>query len=299
MKEKKRTLGLYLHIPFCRSKCLYCDFYSLPSAEEQMDRYVAALCRHLVETAPRAACHQVDTVYFGGGTPSYLGSGRLEQLLKTVEKHYALSRGAEITLEANPDSLRDWRAVRALRRRGVNRISLGVQSTDDGELRSIGRVHTFSRWMYWGEEHVFAATSEDLVNWTPYVNTDGSLRKLFSPRDGHFDSQLTECGPPAIYTPKGIVLLYNGKNSASRGDKRYTANVYAAGQALFDANDPTRFITRLDEPFFRPMDSFEKSGQYDGTVFIEGMVYIDNHYYNEHRYVYYAGYFKLSAFRDG
>ena len=84
--------------------------------------------------------------------------------------------------------------------------------------------------MYWGEEHVFAATSEDLVNWTPYVNTDGSLRKLFSPRDGHFDSQLTECGPPAIYTPKGIVLLYNGKNSASRGDKRYTANVYAAGK---------------------------------------------------------------------
>lgn len=65
--------------------------------------------------------------------------------------------------------------------------------------------------MYWGEEHVFAATSEDLINWTPYVNTDGSLRKLFSPRDGYFDSHLTECGPPAIYTPKGIVLLYNGK----------------------------------------------------------------------------------------
>lgn len=116
------------------------------------------------------------------------------------------------------------------------------------------------------------------------VNTDGSLRKLFSPRDGHFDSQLTECGPPAIYTPKGIVLLYNGKNSASRGDKRYTANVYAAGQALFDANDPTRFITRLDEPFFRPMDSFEKSGQYvDGTVFIEGMVY-----YKDKWYLYYG-----------
>ena len=88
----------------------------------------------------------------------------------------------------------------------------------------------------------------------------------------------------AIYTPKGIVLLYNGKNSASRGDKRYTANVYAAGQALFDANDPTRFITRLDEPFFRPMDSFEKSGQYvDGTVFIEGMVY-----YKDKWYLYYG-----------
>lgn len=134
--------------------------------------------------------------------------------------------------------------------------------------------------MYWGEEHVFAATSEDLVNWTPIVNIDGSLKRLFSPRDGYFDSQLTECGPPAIYTPKGIVLLYNGKNHSGKGDKRYTPNVYAAGQALFDANDPTHLISRLDEPFFRPMDSFEKSGQYvDGTVFIEGMVYFKGKWY--------------------
>lgn len=134
--------------------------------------------------------------------------------------------------------------------------------------------------MYWGEEHVFAAISEDLVNWTPIVNIDGSLKRLFSPRDGYFDSQLTECGPPAIYTPKGIVLLYNGKNHSGKGDKRYTPNVYAAGQALFDANDPTHLISRLDEPFFRPMDSFEKSGQYvDGTVFIEGMVYFKGKWY--------------------
>lgn len=134
--------------------------------------------------------------------------------------------------------------------------------------------------MYWGEEHVFAATSEDLVNWTPIVNIDGSLKRLFSPRDGYFDSQLTECGPPAIYTPKGIVLLYNGKNHSGKGDKRYTPNVYAAGQALFDANDPTHLISRWDEPFFRPMDSFEKSGQYvDGTVFIEGMVYFKGKWY--------------------
>ena len=129
--------------------------------------------------------------------------------------------------------------------------------------------------MYWGEYHVFAATSEDLVNWTPLVKENGDLKPLFSPRDGYFDSQLTECGPPAIYTDKGIVLLYNGKNYAGeRGDKRFTPNVYAAGQALFDAKDPTHFITRLDVPFLRPMDSFEKSGQYPaGTVFIEGLVY--------------------------
>ena len=69
MNEAK-PLGLYLHIPFCKSKCIYCDFYSLPRAEEEMDRYVAALKKHLIDTAPAAALHRVDTVYFGGGTPS-------------------------------------------------------------------------------------------------------------------------------------------------------------------------------------------------------------------------------------
>lgn len=132
--------------------------------------------------------------------------------------------------------------------------------------------------MYWGEANVYAATSKDLINWTPLVNEDGSLKILFSPREGYFDSHLTECGPPAIYTPKGIILLYNGKNKeGDKSDKRYTGNVYAAGQALFDINDPTHLITRLDEPFLRPMDSFEKSGQYPaGTVFIEGLVYFKN-----------------------
>ena len=145
MKQFAQTLGLYIHIPFCKSKCVYCDFYSLSSAEEQMDRYVAALCRHLTEAAPQAASCRVDTVYFGGGTPSYLGVKRLQKLMKVIDKHYHVARDAEITLEANPDSLGDWRAVRALARAGFNRLSLGVQSADDGELKALGRIHTFAQ----------------------------------------------------------------------------------------------------------------------------------------------------------
>ena len=112
----EQTLGLYLHIPFCKSKCTYCDFYSLPHSEEKMDAYTAALIRHLEEVAPRCARQTVDTVYFGGGTPSYLGEKRLTQLLKTVKKRYHVAPDAEITLEANPDSAGDWKALRALRR---------------------------------------------------------------------------------------------------------------------------------------------------------------------------------------
>lgn len=135
--------------------------------------------------------------------------------------------------------------------------------------------------MYWGELHVYGATSKDLVNWSPLVNYDGTLRILMSPRKGYFDSHLTECGPPAIITEKGIVLLYNGKNLGDgTGDKNYTANSYCAGQALFDLQDPAKFIDRLDKPFFIPTESFEKSGQYPaGTVFVEGLVYFTNKWF--------------------
>lgn len=129
-------------------------------------------------------------------------------------------------------------------------------------------------WMYWGELGVFAATSSDLINWEPHVNESGELRALISPRQGYFDSDLTECGPPAIITKKGILLLYNGKNNPTKGDKRFQANSYCGGQVLFDLNDPAKAIERLDVPFFRPMEPFEKSGQYvNGTVFMEGLVF--------------------------
>lgn len=144
-RKGKPALGLYIHIPFCKAKCAYCDFYSLAHSEEKMDAYMAALLRHLEEVAPRAAGMQVDTVYFGGGTPSYLGAARLCHILQTVLRRYDVARDAEITLEANPDSAGDWKELRKLRRAGFNRLSLGVQSTDDALLRRIGRVHTYEQ----------------------------------------------------------------------------------------------------------------------------------------------------------
>ena len=130
-------------------------------------------------------------------------------------------------------------------------------------------------WMYWGERFINPATSTDLVNWTPMVDEKGELQQIVKTRDGYFDSDLTECGPPAVMTNDGILLLYNGKNKAAEGrDENYTANTYSAGQILFDKKDPTKVLQRLDKPFFVPTAPFEKSGQYPaGTVFLEGLVY--------------------------
>ena len=138
------TLGLYLHIPFCRSKCDYCDFYSLAGQDDIMDDYQKALLQHLAETAPRAKKQVVNSVYIGGGTPTWYGEKRLLELLQAVKKGFDLSRDVEITLEANPDSV-DVNMLRRLRRAGVNRLSLGMQSACDGELESVHRAHTFGQ----------------------------------------------------------------------------------------------------------------------------------------------------------
>lgn len=135
--------------------------------------------------------------------------------------------------------------------------------------------------MYWGEKMINLATSDDLINWTPSIDENGELLGIVYPRVGFFDSNLTECGPPAILTNRGILLLYNGKNATDETrDKRFNAGTYSAGQLLFDLDVPSRVIARLDEPFFYPTEDFEKSGQYkDGTVFIEGLTYFQNKWF--------------------
>lgn len=135
-------------------------------------------------------------------------------------------------------------------------------------------------WIYWGENGVFGATSDNLIDWEPVVDGNNALKAFISPREGYFDSDLTECGPPAVLTEHGILLLYNGKNNPNKGDKRFNKGTYSAGQVLFDHQDPTKVIGRLDVPFLRPMEPFEKSGQYrDGTVFIEGLVYFQQKWF--------------------
>jgi len=139
-----KKLGVYIHIPFCKAKCDYCDFYSLPDREGAMDDYLKALQEHIKETAPLTRGWQVDTIYIGGGTPSYFGAKRLRALLKELRRRMDVTRDAEITCEANPESV-DVHLLRAIRRAGVNRLSLGMQSACDAELHAVHRLHDFSQ----------------------------------------------------------------------------------------------------------------------------------------------------------
>ncbi len=131
--------GIYVHIPFCVKKCKYCDFVSFPNADDMFDKYIDALLDEADEYAGATA----DTVFIGGGTPTVLDAGQLERLIKGIRNKFRLTGSCEFTTEANPGTLTADK-ICALLENGVNRISVGVQSFDDGELAAIGRIHSAS-----------------------------------------------------------------------------------------------------------------------------------------------------------
>ena len=136
----QETLSLYLHVPFCRSKCTYCAFNTYTRMEHMIEPFVTALIAELRSCAPGAVDSQVHTIFLGGGTPSLLQPTQLEEILNAINSSFRVSRDAEISLEANPNDL-DETWLRAIREAGVNRLSLGVQSTHARELRLFARRH--------------------------------------------------------------------------------------------------------------------------------------------------------------
>lgn len=130
-------------------------------------------------------------------------------------------------------------------------------------------------WMYWGEHIINLAWSDNLYDWHPLLTETGNLKAAVTTRPGKFDSDLTECGPPAIITDKGIVLLYNGKNANNQNaDPSLPKGTYSVGQVIFDKNNPEKVISRSQTPFLKPTLPHEISGQYQaGTTFAEGLVF--------------------------
>ncbi len=139
-----KRLGVYIHIPFCASKCGYCDFYSLSGCDHMMPDYQDALIDHIEESAQSLKSYEVDSVYFGGGTPSFYGADRIVEIFNTLKLNGNVRLDSEVTVECNPDST-SLNALKLLREEGVNRLSLGVQSANNDLLKLIGRRHNFQQ----------------------------------------------------------------------------------------------------------------------------------------------------------
>lgn len=205
----KKSLGLYLHVPFCASKCKYCDFYSL-AAPGRMDAYLDAMCRAIRNWGERCGAYCVDTVYFGGGTPSLLGGERLARLLDETHRAFDIDADAEITVECNPDSMNDS-LLDALHAAGVNRLSIGVQSAHDDELRMLGRRHTFGEARRAIENaycHGFDNLSLDLMYALPAQDTAlmlESLRALLRLDPAHLSCYALKVEPGTPFDWENVV----------------------------------------------------------------------------------------------
>lgn len=140
-RKEQKTLSIYIHIPFCVRKCLYCDFLSAPAVKEQQEQYVKALSEEIRQESRLYADYTVTTVFLGGGTPSLLPGKWIEEILDTVYRYYKMEEECEISMEVNPGTVTEEKLLH-YRRAGVNRLSIGLQSAVDSELKALGRIHS-------------------------------------------------------------------------------------------------------------------------------------------------------------
>ena len=138
--------GLYLHIPFCIRKCRYCDFLSAPAGGEVQEQYVEALKQEIRESRELSQTYQVSTLFFGGGTPSLLPGQALAEILELVHQEFSFCPDAEITVECNPGTLTEEK-LNWYQKAGVNRLSIGLQSAQNEELKLLGRIHTWEEFL--------------------------------------------------------------------------------------------------------------------------------------------------------
>ena len=165
MKNNRRIpLELYVHIPFCVRKCQYCDFLSGPSDEETKDRYIEALLKE-IRSAEHTENYEIVSVFIGGGTPSALKAEAIASIMRTLQEQFFFCEDAEVTIEANPGTV-DLEKLTIYRNVGINRLSLGLQSTDAEELKLLGRIHSYEEFLKsyeWAREAGFSNINIDLM----------------------------------------------------------------------------------------------------------------------------------------
>lgn len=175
-----RELELYIHIPFCMRKCNYCDFLSAPADEKSQSAYVEALKKEIKFYGKELKAGELSTIYIGGGTPSWLQEHYMASIMETVHKYFSLQRDGEITIECNPGTLTRAK-LKSYRDYGINRLSIGLQSADEEELKHLGRIHTFDQFLRNFElarECGFDNINVDLMYALPRQNTEKFYRTL-------------------------------------------------------------------------------------------------------------------------
>lgn len=203
MKMKKRDLELYLHLPFCVRKCNYCDFFSAAGSEEEQEAYVQAMVQEIRQYQKTFQLYEVKTVFLGGGTPSLLSERQAEQIFQALYDAFEIDRDAEITMEMNPGTV-NLEKLKKYKKIGVNRLSIGLQSAQNHELKMLGRIHTYEDFLEtWKEveQAGFENRNIDLMSALPgqkLKTWEDTLKKVLALQPEHISaySLILEEGTP-------------------------------------------------------------------------------------------------------
>lgn len=239
-----KSISIYIHIPFCVKKCQYCDFLSAPADSRAQKVYLRALKQEIREQAARYREYEVQTVFIGGGTPTAVPCENLCEVLKTVFSFYRMNPHAEISMEANPGTVTK-EALLSYRKAGINRISIGLQSADDVELKLLGRIHTyrdFQQTYRWAQEAGFTNINLDIMSALPGQSVENykkTLETVLSLKPQHISaySLIVEEGTPFYekYGQESEKLQATGEKQPDLPSEEEEREMYALTEKLLAA----------------------------------------------------------------
>lgn len=234
-----KGLGIYIHIPFCVRKCVYCDFLSAPADDKTKRSYMEALKEEIRAAAPDYREYEAQTVFFGGGTPSCMDEGLLTDCLTTVRECFRLAADAEITMELNPGTA-SLKKLECLKNAGVNRLSIGLQSADDEELKLLGRIHTcadFLQTYEWARRAGFCNINVDLISALPGQSLAAWMKTL------NFVADLApeHISAYSLIVEEGTVLAKCIQRYPSLPDEETDRRMYHETKRLLAAYGYTRY----------------------------------------------------------
>lgn len=274
-----KNLGIYVHIPYCLHKCPYCDFFSVTDSSTA-ERYVDSILLHMEDYSKSASGYDVDTVFIGGGTPTCIDVSLLIKLLDGISDSFSLNPDAEITVEMNPATAK-YQNLKKLRKHGVNRLSIGLQSADEGELKALGRIHTFDEFLSSFEDARragFDNINVDLMYATP-GQTPSSLRDTID--------RVTELGPEHI-SLYGLKIedgtpYAKMKDSLSLPDEDVEVNMYFGSVARLEAAGYSQYeISNFAKPGYRCLHNLK---YWNGEEYL-GFGAAAHSYFRGHRFAY-------------
>ncbi len=239
-----KSISIYIHIPFCVKKCQYCDFLSAPADSRAQEVYLRALKQEISEQAARYREYEVQTVFIGGGTPTTVPYEKLCGILESVFSCYRVNPQAEISMEANPGTVTK-EALLAYRKAGINRLSIGLQSANDGELKLLGRIHTYRDFLQtyrWAQEAGFTNINLDVMSALPGQSVENyrkTLETVLSLKPQHISaySLIVEEGTPFYekYGQESEKLQATGEKQPDLPSEEEEREMYALTEKLLAA----------------------------------------------------------------